>query len=282
MGLALSIFLAVGIGLITSSIKTSQQDADAKTEYEHQQQVAQRDYNDAKTQLTNSFNTEKQEVNNSVTQAEEDLNADAKNNFDSLFNGMYSQAFEYNENAMSAGQNTGNELSAMAASGARSSSMAQAVDLESSVNSEALQLQQDQTRANNAYQVNSLLNSINSNKASMQNSRRSYEGPSESLESYLNNNPITLGDMISGNVQNKINAYTSTGGTAWQKYNNSLNQLNTQYQNSLDDLDYEYKKYTSTSNSRFFSGWLGATSNNFSFTNSIDTSKINFSNFGNS
>lgn len=119
--------------------------------------------------------------------------------FDALRLGQEGNALQWNIQAMQNDQQTGQELSQMAASGTRSSSMADAVDLEASVNSQALQLQEDQTRAQNRIQLASLfgnlgeaVNNIGLGREDAMDLRTSYDEGGNNWQLYQNERQNTV------------------------------------------------------------------------------------------
>ena len=106
-----------------------------------------------------------------ATQTETAANNDFANQFDLLNLSWQQDALNFNNANMQIGQSTGNALSTAAASGTRTSSMNDAIALEAANNEAQLQLQEDTTRANNNYQVTSLLNSLSNSKNSVQQNR---------------------------------------------------------------------------------------------------------------
>lgn len=99
------------------------------------------------------------------------VSEDFNNNLDALRLGQESDALGWNMQAIQNEMSEGDALSSMAISGTRGSSMNDAVEMQSSLNSQQLQLQEDTQRKGQDIQLASLLNNLANNTFNMQMSR---------------------------------------------------------------------------------------------------------------
>lgn len=80
-------------------------------------------------------------------------------------------AYTFNYNNQQIGANKGAGLASMAASGVRTSSVGNAIDMETKQNEQQLQLYEDQTRAGYDYKLDGILQALAQNTFGIQNSR---------------------------------------------------------------------------------------------------------------
>lgn len=142
--------------------------------------------------------------------------------FDALRLGQEGNVLDWNIQAMQNDQQKGQELSAMAASGTRSSSMADAVEMEASVNSQALQLQEDQTRAQNKIQLANLfgnlgeaVNSISLGREDAMDLRTSYDEGGDNWRLYQNERQNTI-DNFNSNINQLQRGQRDLNKNAWK------------------------------------------------------------------
>ncbi|MCQ2397954.1 MAG: hypothetical protein MJ052_01455 [Sphaerochaetaceae bacterium] len=109
-----------------------------------------------------------------TTMQEGFVSEDFNNNLDALRLGQEADAFGWNAAAIQNESAEGDALSSMASSGVRGSSMNDAVEMQSALNSQQLQLQEDTQRNGQSIQLASLLNNLANNTFNMQVSRLAY------------------------------------------------------------------------------------------------------------
>lgn len=103
---------------------------------------------------------------NEVYSAEE-----ANNALEQLGLKQIADSYNFNYMAEQNAAQTGNELASAAASGVRGSSLQTAIDLEAAQNAQQLQLTEDQTRAKDEANLNSILNALSQNRFQIQFNR---------------------------------------------------------------------------------------------------------------
>lgn len=125
-------------------------------------------------------------------------------------------AYTFNYNNQQIGANKGAGLASMAASGTRTSSVGNAIDMETLQNEQQLQLAEDSTRANYDYQLEGILQALAQNRFQIQNNRtdafdlrQAYARPDEALG--------------------------TEGGSEYQKYALSRQMQNDAYNNRIQD-----------------------------------------------
>lgn len=173
-------------------------------------------YNQNKKNTDLDFEINKKEAfhNADVSDKEQTFNEwvysnELNNQLDLLNKSQKLTADNYNQASISIGQNTGNALSAAAASGTRTSSMNQAIDLEQAANYQTLQLNQDYNRAGVANSYQSLLLQGAQQNFNIQQNR--------DAANYLRNSYLE-------------------GGSNYRLYQNALADLQTNYELSKSQL----------------------------------------------
>lgn len=202
------------IGGAAGLISTNQEFDKAKSDAQRQIDEIERQKQQALDTMDLEFDIAADEANKKADRQDQGLTlsemftADNLNNqFDQLRLKQENDALGWNVQAMQNDMQKGNELSNMAASGARSSSMETAVDLEASVNSQILQQQEDMERAGNNLQLGNLFGNLNEATNNIQlgrndamDLRKSYDEGGNNWKLYQNNRNNVL-DNAAANVK---------------------------------------------------------------------------------
>lgn len=175
--------------------------------------------------LTNEANLLKDKTN----LAEKNVAYDFNKGLDLLQAQNESDLFNFNTAAMNAGQSNGAALSNTAASGIRAgSSLSDAIDMEASLNSQQLQLQENQSYLQNDINLNSLLNNMNNQNFGITENRyniRQMEGDADYLRKGYQENGIFT-----------------------KLYNQQKTNINNNLNRQLDSLNFNYNEFTSEEN----------------------------------
>lgn len=99
----------------------------------------------------------------------------ANNQLDALRNSQETEAFTFNQQTMQNSSQTGDALSGIAASGTRGGSMDTAIELQSALNSQQLQLAENSTRAGDENELFRILNNFQNDAFKLQNDRTDAE-----------------------------------------------------------------------------------------------------------
>ena len=133
----------------------------------------------------------------SEKQISDELNADA----DQLALKEFNEAFIWNEGEMAIGNQKGQELAGMAQSGARTSSMSDAIAMEEAVNRAQLEAQKLQERTANEYAMKSIYNGLVNTTANLQfrrdeaeDLRNSYKEGGNNWKLYDSNRTLAKND----------------------------------------------------------------------------------------
>lgn len=147
--------------LNTAELEYNQSKAKQELDFKQANDKLDQSYNQDVKNTTLNFETNKKEAyhNAAVSDQKETFNEwlysnELNSQLNILNQNQKLMANNYNQASIGIGQNTGNALSAAAASGTRTSSMNTAIDLENAANFQQLQLSQDADRAGlaNSYQ----------------------------------------------------------------------------------------------------------------------------------
>lgn len=133
----------------------------------------------------------------------------ANNQLDALRNAQEQEAFGFNQQAMQDSSQEGNALAAAATSGTRNSSMNTAVELQSAVNSQQLQLSEDSARANDENNLFNILNNFQNDAFKLQNDRTDAEDVRD--------------------------AFVEGTGDKWKLYNANKNKVKNEYERAIDE-----------------------------------------------
>ena len=214
--------IGAAIGAVTGIWSNTQEYERAQDQAEKQIKDLERQKQQKLATMDLEFNIAKDEAQKKADRQDKALTlnelftSDSLNNqFDQLRLKQEQNALDWNMQAMQGGMNEGQELSAMAASGTRNSSMATAVELESAVNEMQLQNREDLERAGTNIQLANLFGSAEEAK-----------------------NNIGLGREDAMDLRNSFNE----GGNNWKIYDNNRNNMQQDYAaaigNIRDDMQY--------------------------------------------
>ena len=130
------------------------------------------------TQMDDQFKAAKDEANKAADRSdlssdmqEKMVSADVNNQLEQLSLQEIADAYTFNYMAEQNAAQTGNELAGAAASGTRTSSLVDAIDLEAAQNAQQLQLTEDMTRSQRDADLNGILNSLAQNRFNIQVNR---------------------------------------------------------------------------------------------------------------
>lgn len=210
--------------------------ANAEAEYQNSKAAKELEMQQAIESATASYNTNVKDANlNFESRKKEDYNkakvsddretfnewlysTELNNQLNVLAKNQKMQVYDYNQASVSMGRNEGNALSSMASSGVRSSSMAQAIDLDKTANATQLQLAQDQARSQNLAGYNSLL---------LQNAQRNF------------------GIQQTRDANNWLRNSYLEGGTNYNLYQNELQNLKNAYDLGISQINDKGNLYLS-------------------------------------
>lgn len=133
----------------------------------------------------------------------------ANNQLDALRNAQEQEAFAFNQQAMQDSSQEGSALASMATSGTRNSSMNTAVELQSAVNSQQLQLSEDSTRASDENSLFNILNNFQNDAFKLQNDRT--------------------------DAEDLRDAYVEGSGDQWKLYDMSRQGIKREYDRAIDE-----------------------------------------------
>ena len=180
---------------------------------------------------------------------------DFNNNMEALTLQQEGQARQWNNEAMAMGQQEADALSNMAASGTRSSSMAQAVDLQASVNAANLQYEEDMGRAQSKIGLTNLFGNLNQNIGAIQENR------TDALDLRKN---------------------YREGGDAWRLHQNDLKIVNEDTDAAIAGIERDKEFARQNRNSRLWSAFFGGAAGGFNFGANLKDFGSKWTNLGNS
>lgn len=229
-------------GLIGSISDADEAKKKAKTEKEYQNDIyklnkehAEEEFNEAQKQANRS--AEKANLQADFTDKELDIGErtisnDINTAIDNLYLSGASDTYEWNQQAMSAGQSEGSAYASLAGSGVRAgSSLSDAVEMQAATNSELLQFAQDSKRRSNNNSLVNVLNQLAGNEFNIMQNR---VGADETRKDAL--------DLV--------NSYLE-GGSNYKLYQNQLDQMKTTHNYNIGQLNKEISDNT------FFEGGNG-------------------------
>lgn len=168
--------------------------------------------------------------------AEKNAGLDFNQNIDLMQLQADSDIFGFNTAAIQGGQSTGNALANTAASGIRAgSSLSDAIDMEAALNSQQLQLAENQTNAQMDINLNSLLNNLQNQRFGIANNRANILLNAKEISSIRNEASYWANAYNEGGDYYKINQ---------QKIKNIENGRDRQ----LGDLQFKYDEFTREDN----------------------------------
>jgi hypothetical protein len=153
------------------------------------------------------------------------LSQDFNATIDNLYLNQKQNVLEWNAQAMNAGRSEGAALAGLAGSGIRAgSSLSEAIEMESAVNSQQLQFSQDATRKTQDNQLGMLLTNLAGNKVDIYGNR-------------------VGADVTRANALDLVNSYAE-GGSNYNLYKNQLATLKNQYDYNMKQIDNERDKHS--------------------------------------
>lgn len=221
--------LGGGIGSIFDS-KKKKEAAEAQKKYLEEQyklkkEAAELEYAEAQKQANR--NAEKANLQADLTDQAQDITERTLSNdinaaIDNLYLSGASDTYEWNQQAMAAGQSEGASYAGLAASGVRAgSSLSDAVEMQAATNAELLQFSQDAKRRSDNNNLGSVLNQLAGNEFNiMQNRIGADQTRKDALE--------------------LVNSYLE-GGYNYNIYQNQLEQMKLTNEYNLDQLKKEIK-----------------------------------------
>ena len=211
--------------------QTKRNEAEAQKQYIEQQyklkkQEAELEYNEAQRQANR--NAEKANLQADLTDqsldiGEQSISNDINTAIDNLYLAGANDTFEWNLQAMAAGQSEGAAYAGLAGSGVRAgSSLSDAVLMESATNAGQLQFTQDARRRSNDNNLGSVLNQLAGNEFNIMQNR--------------------IGaDQTRADALDLVNSYLE-GGYNYNIYKNQLEQMKVTNNYNLDQLNKEIKR----------------------------------------
>lgn len=194
-------------------------------QYKLKKEAAELEYAEAQKQANR--NAEKAKLQADLTDkaqniAESTLSNDINTAIDNLYLSGASDTYEWNQQAMSAGQSEGAAYAGLAGSGVRAgSSLSDAVLMESATNAGQLQFTQDARRRSNDNNLGSVLNQLAGSEFNIMQNR--------------------IGaDQTRADALDLVNSYLK-GGYNYNIYQNQLEQMKSTNNYNLDQLNKEIK-----------------------------------------
>ena len=220
---------ASGIGSLFDS-KKKRKEAEAAKAYQEEQynlkkEAAELEFKEAQRQANRNAqkaNLQADLADKSLDIGERTLSNDINTAIDNLYLSQASDTWEWNQQAMSAGQSEGSAYASIAASGVRAgSSLTDAVEMQAATNSELLQFSQDSKRRSDNNNLGSVLNQLAGNEFNIMENRI---GADETRKDAL--------DLV--------NSYLE-GGANYNLYQNQLEQMKSTNEYNLSQLNKEIK-----------------------------------------
>lgn len=207
-------------------------------QYNLKKEAAELEYKEAQRQANR--NAQKANLEADLTDKAQDitertLSNDINSAIDNLYLSGASDTWEWNQQAMSSGQNEGASYAGIAASGVRAgSSLTDAVEMQAATNAELLQFSQDSKRRSDNNNLGSVLNQLAGNEFNIMQNR--------------------IGaDQTRKDALDLVNSYLA-GGYNYNIYQNQMEQMKGTLDYNLDQLNKEIKRNSPTS----IDFWLGA------------------------
>ncbi|MCF0125008.1 MAG: hypothetical protein HUJ68_04510, partial [Clostridia bacterium] len=177
------------------------------------------------------FNEEKKEAlknadrtDANTTMTENIVSENINQNIQSISLQQVSDSYSYNNAQKQLDSQKSAMLTSQAQSGTRTSSMNDAINIETANNAEQMQFQQDSQRINYNYQINSILNNLAQNTFNIQNNRtdamelrNSYKGPTFSSQEQINFNDLFTGNIFK-NIATAFSDPYAGAGSAYKEY----------------------------------------------------------------
>lgn len=249
MGALIAGIIVAAVSATVSTIDYLIDSGNQKDEINAQREYQQQQYENSVELLNLEFEQAKEDAEQNAERAEQNADVSDKkldvsektlsDGFNAEIDNLQAQQeqniLDWNIYAITADKATGESMSNLGASGVRAgSTMAESIELDSALNSQQLQMQQDITRQNQNYQLKNAINGFNMDAINIGVGRTEADWMREDA-AYLRNSFLENGDN-------------------WNIYQNKLKTQKTTFDNNMGQLDREYDKV---------SGWnrfWGATS----------------------
>lgn len=174
ISIAIAAIAAIG-GAVTAGVGVDTQ----KKEIARRKEKLEQDKKDTLELMDLNFSKDKNEANKSADRSDEKstmneklVSQDTNNQIEQIQLNQEKEALDFNNAAINNGQNVGNALSDMGSSGVRAgSSLAEAVDLQKSLNAVQLQNQEDISRKSDQIALANVLNNLQGNRFGIQADR---------------------------------------------------------------------------------------------------------------
>lgn len=244
VGAALAVVGAVAGAISTSKSRKEQikQLKEYRAELERRRDAAIEeltlDYDIAKTEATKSADTSDRHS----TLNERIVSDDVNNQIYALALAQQQEGLAWNNEAISAGQSEGSSLAALSASGTRSSSMQEAVEMQAAQNAAQIQAGEDSQRASDQYSLVSLLNNTQNNVFNLQTDRTTAYDLRQSYEE---------------------------GGSNYEKFSLNKKNINESYAYDIDSVNDQIDSLKNTSFWDTVSSFFGGASSGWSIGSSL-------------
>ena len=231
--------------------------------FDIQQEEANKDAAYAKeTANRNIQNSKVADVQTNAT--ERLLSLDFNTGLELLGLGQTAQTLSYNNYAMQADQAAGSDYAALAQSGTRNSSLADAVEMSAANNSFQLQLQQDTERAQNKASQTQLVSGMLSGMSNVYGARQN----AISTRSAANQQIREADDLIASYLE---------GGSNYRLNQAKLGQLKTRYDYDITNINKQITRLQENYNANKLSAFYGGAASGMTDTyNLITTVKNNW------
>lgn len=227
--------IGAGIDAYDAKEKAKAAKAYQEEQYNLNKEAAELEYKEAQRQANR--NAEKANLQADLTDksldiGERTLSNDINTAIDNLFLSGASDTYEWNQQAMSAGQSEGSAYASIAASGVRAgSSLSDAVEMQAATNAELLQFSQDSKRRSDNNNLGSVLNQLAGNEFNIMENR--------------------IGaDQTRKDALDLVNSYLE-GGANYNLYQKQLDLMKSTNTYNLSQLDKEI------ANNTYFKGGNG-------------------------
>lgn len=249
MGSLIAGIIVAAVSATVSTIDYLIDSGNQKDEINAQREYQQQQYENSVELLNLEFEQAKEDAEQNAERAEQNADVSDKkldvseqtlsDGFNAEIDNLQAQqeqnTLDWNIYAITADKATGESMSNLGASGVRAgSTMAESIELDSALNSQQLQMQQDITRQNQNYQLKNAINGFNMDAINIGVGR-------------------TEADWMREDAANLRNSFLENGDN-WNIYQNKLKSQKTTLDYNMGQLDREYDKV---------SGWnrfWGATS----------------------
>lgn len=274
MGFLIAGIIGAVVGGVVGVVNTIIDSNNAMADAQNQEDALAAQHKDRKDLLDLEFANAKAEAERNADKAdaqadlqdqgldisERAISDDYNNQIDAIQVQQESNLFSWNTALMQAGASEGASLANAAASGVRAgSTMSQAIEMESAVNSAALQQQQDTARQSINNNLDTLFNSLNQNQFSIMSGRIDADNTRDDA-AYLRNS-------------------YKEGGNNYKIYQQNLKSLNTNYELSYNELERQKQKISSSMGWNTVAALLSGGASGFATGSKIGSSIQNWSGY---